>query len=65
MSINKKAKRIDLDAGDNLYHLKVTTQHRAASFYNVLDFHNQKSMFCFSPCKSLGKDPWALLHMAD
>lgn len=23
MSINKKSKRIDLDAGDNLYHLKV------------------------------------------
>lgn len=23
MSINKKYKRIDLDAGDNLYHLKV------------------------------------------
>lgn len=24
MSVNKKTKRIDLDAGDNLYHLKVT-----------------------------------------
>lgn len=24
MSVNKKSKRIDLDAGDNLYHLKVT-----------------------------------------
>ncbi|XP_077056835.1 oxysterol-binding protein-related protein 7 isoform X3 [Siphateles boraxobius] len=26
MSVNKKARRIDLDAGDNLYHLKVKTQ---------------------------------------
>lgn len=24
MSVNKKARRIDLDAGDNLYHLKVS-----------------------------------------
>lgn len=24
MSINKKSKRIDLDAGDNLYHIMVT-----------------------------------------
>lgn len=23
MSVNKKSKRIDLDAGDNLFHLKV------------------------------------------
>uniref|UniRef100_A0AAY4CUP8 Oxysterol-binding protein n=1 Tax=Denticeps clupeoides TaxID=299321 RepID=A0AAY4CUP8_9TELE len=28
MSINKKSKRIDLDAGDNLYHVKVTVPRR-------------------------------------
>lgn len=27
MSINKKSRRIDLDAGDNLYHLMVSTGH--------------------------------------
>lgn len=42
MSINKKAKRIDLDAGDNLYHLKVTTQHRSASFFQ------KQHLFMFS-----------------
>lgn len=28
MSINKKSKGIDLDAGDNIYHLKVTCNLR-------------------------------------
>lgn len=31
MSVNKKSKRIDLDAGDNLYHLMVI--FRAAHCY--------------------------------
>lgn len=40
MSINKKSKRIDLDAGDNLYHLKVITQPRSERFQHPRCFQN-------------------------
>uniref|UniRef100_H3CZR7 Oxysterol-binding protein n=1 Tax=Tetraodon nigroviridis TaxID=99883 RepID=H3CZR7_TETNG len=57
MSINKKAKRIDLDAGDNLYHIKVTTQHGAEThdlFYiwlTKLLFVHLTVVFFFQPLK--------------
>ncbi|TWW69377.1 Oxysterol-binding protein-related protein 6 [Takifugu flavidus] len=37
LSINKKAKRIDLDAGDNLYHIKPLKYVTSASLYQQQD----------------------------
>ena len=33
ISINKKSKRIDLDAGDNLYHIKVLKKLNLLGFF--------------------------------
>ncbi|KAG9343745.1 hypothetical protein JZ751_013126 [Albula glossodonta] len=39
MSINKKAKRIDLDAGDNLYHIKAKSQEHFYIWVTKLSAH--------------------------
>nr|ABF22407.1 oxysterol-binding protein-like protein 7 [Takifugu rubripes] len=57
LSINKKAKRIDLDAGDNLYHLKVITQHSHFSpshvyvWFSCFILNRTVMCFCFQPLK--------------
>uniref|UniRef100_A0A674NEI6 Oxysterol-binding protein n=1 Tax=Takifugu rubripes TaxID=31033 RepID=A0A674NEI6_TAKRU len=61
LSINKKAKRIDLDAGDNLYHLKVITQHRSASFPNLIYEYLMLLTYCI-PCSCSQRTPSLSRH---
>ncbi|XP_069762954.1 oxysterol-binding protein-related protein 6-like isoform X1 [Narcine bancroftii] len=56
MSINKKSKRIDLDAEENLYHLKVKSQEVFTTWVSKLCYHRlfQKGDHVKVPCGANG-----------
>ncbi|XP_032890918.1 oxysterol-binding protein-related protein 7 isoform X2 [Amblyraja radiata] len=56
MSINKKSKRIDLDAEENLYHLKVKSQDVFTTWVSKLCYHRlfQKGDHMKIPCGANG-----------
>lgn len=61
MSINKKTNRIDLDAGDVLYHMKVNSAPPSLNRWSFILKRQSQS----SSCLIKGKEPRALLHLGD
>uniref|UniRef100_A0A8C3AZQ9 Oxysterol-binding protein n=1 Tax=Cyclopterus lumpus TaxID=8103 RepID=A0A8C3AZQ9_CYCLU len=62
MSINKKSNRIDLDAGDILYHMKVKNSNKPEGPFSRF---KKRQMRDFFPGSLQGEGPRALLHLGD